>query len=72
MSTQDKVVAAAIMVMAAAAISAQRNARGIGDANPEAIAFYSAAIVYRRIASFFGRRAVEAENSYWEVINNAR
>jgi hypothetical protein len=68
MSPEDKLTTALTIVMVLAAISAQRAARGVGVAKPEAAAYHAAAGLYRNLSLFFGQRALLAEAAYWKAV----
>jgi len=70
----DKIALGTIAIVAvgvAVAASAQKACDQVGTPNAEAVAYHAAAGVYRRAAVWCGQRALDAEASYWKVINNA-
>lgn len=69
MTRQEKISVAILAITVTIAISSQRTARGVGTPAPEAVAYHAATLVYKRLAEFFGKRALEAEASYWKLVN---
>jgi hypothetical protein len=69
MDRSEKISIILIVVTAAAAISSQRNAKGVGTPAPEAMVYHAASQLYSKLALYFGRRALEAEASYWKLVN---
>lgn len=66
----EVVTAAVVIVSAALALSAQRAAQGVGDARPDAVAWHGAWQMYSKLAHYFGRKALRAEQLYWEAVQS--
>lgn len=59
---------AVVLLAMVTAASAQRAAAGVGTATPDAVAYHGAWQLYRRLAVFFGTRALLAEHAYWRAV----
>jgi hypothetical protein len=68
MTRDEKLSIALVGFTLCAAVSAQRAAKGVGTARPEAAAFYGAMQLYRNLAIYFGKRALLAEAAYWRAV----
>lgn len=68
MTRQEALTATLVVVTVAAGISAQRAARGVGEATPDAVAWHGAMNLYRNLAVFFGKQALRAEAAYWKAV----
>lgn len=71
--TKTKIFAGAVIVGLAIEV---RTARKIasqvgGPTNGAATTYYGAMSLYRTLAVYFGRKALEAEVCYWEVVRGA-
>lgn len=65
---KDVAAAALLLLAVGTAVSAQRAAKGVGRANPEAVAYHGAMQLYRTLAVHFGKRAMLAEQAYWKAV----
>lgn len=54
----------------ATAVSAKRRSATPGGVPAAAVGYHGAWELYRTLAVFFGKQALRAEASYWEVIRN--
>jgi hypothetical protein len=70
MSREEAVTAAVILGVAALGAAAQRAARGVGTATPDAVAWHGAMSMYSRIATWAGRKALAAEAEYWKAVRS--
>lgn len=70
MSREEAVTAAVILAGAALTVAAQRAARGVGSATPDAVAWHGAMSMYSRIAAWAGRKALVAEGEYWKAVRS--
>lgn len=67
--TRTYAIVGTTLVLVALSLSAQRAATGVGSVRgADAVAFHGAWQMYRRLALFFGERALAAETAYWNAV----